>query len=71
MKANYPENVYVKNYEAVKAMGGDMNVMLDKYDNAHGLKFDEVARAQFKHWRAEVTGVPELMSVRDRQVLGL
>lgn len=68
-KANYPNNIYIVNHEDVKAMGGDINVCLDKYDAAHGLKHDKIARAQYKHWRAEVTGVPELLSVDDRRVL--
>ena len=33
----YQNNIYIKNHDAVKAMGGDINVCLDKYDNAHGL----------------------------------
>ena len=70
-KANYQNNIYIKNHEAVKAMGGDIGVCLDKYDNAHGLKHDALTRAQYKHWRAEVTGVPELLSVAERKLLGL
>ena len=70
-KANYQNNIYIQNHEAVKAMGGDINVCLDKYDNAHGLKYDALARAQYKHWRAEVTGVQELLSVDERRMLGL
>ena len=62
-KANYPNNIYIQNHEEVKAQGGDINVCLDKYDNAHGLKHDALARAQYKHWRAVETGVPELLSV--------
>jgi len=32
---------------------------------------NNLARAQYKHWRAQQTGVPELLSVEDKQLLGL
>ena len=67
----YPNNIYIKNYAEVKKYPGDIGVQLDQYDNAHGLKKDELARAQYKHWRSIQTGVPELMSRRDRELLGL
>ena len=52
-------------------MGGDIGVCLDKYDKKHGLKHDDLARAQYKHWRSVQTGVPELLSVQDKALLGL
>lgn len=67
----YKNNIYIKNHKEVAAMGGDIGVCLDKYDHKHGLKHDAVAHAQYKHWRAEVTGVKELLSERDRELLGL
>ncbi len=67
----YKNNIYIKNHKEVAAMGGDIGVCLDKYDHKHGLKHDAVARVQYKHWRAEVTGVKELLSQRDRELLGL
>lgn len=67
----YKNNIYIKNHKEVAAMGGDIGVCLDKYDHKHGLKHDAVARAQYKHWRAVQTGVPELLSERDRELLGL
>ena len=67
----YKNNIYIKNHKDVAAMGGDIGVCLDKYDHKNGLKHDAVARAQYKHWRAEVTGVKELLSQRDRELLGL
>lgn len=67
----YKNNIYIKNHKEVAAMGGDIGVCLDKYDHKHGLKHDAVARAQYKHWRAQMTGVPELLSQRDRELLGL
>lgn len=33
--------------------------------------YDALARAQYKHWRSIQTGVPELLSVDDKQLLGL
>lgn len=67
----YPNNIYVKNHEEIKKLTGDIGVQLDQYDNDHGLKHDALARAQYKHWRAQQTGVPELLSVEDKRLLGL
>ena len=67
----YKNNIYIKNHREVAAMGGDIGVCLDKYDHKHGLKHDAVARAQYKHWCAKDTGVKELLSERDRELLGL
>ena len=67
----YPNNIYVKNYEEIKKLTGDIGVQLDKFDNAHGLKHNALARAQYKHWRSVQTGVPELLSVEDKRLLGL
>ena len=67
----YPNNIYIKHYAEIKKLSGDIGVQLDKYDNAHGLKHDALARAQFKHWRSVQTGVPELLSREDKNLLGL
>lgn len=67
----YQNNIYIQNHEEVAAMGGDIGVCLDKYDHKHGLPHDDLARAQYKHWRATVTGVPELLSAPDKKLLGL
>ncbi|WP_270417470.1 hypothetical protein [Butyricicoccus sp. AM78-15b2TA] len=67
----YESNIYIKNYAEVKKYHGDMGVQLDKFDDAHNLKHDALARAQYKHWRAQQTGVPELLSVEDKRLLGL
>ena len=32
---------------------------------------NNLARAQYKHWRSVQTGAPELLSVEDKQLLGL
>ena len=67
----YKNNIYIKNYAEVKKYPGDIGVQLDQYDNAHGIKHDDLARAQYKHWRSIQTGVPELLSVEDKRLLGL
>lgn len=67
----YPNNIYIKHYAEVKKYSGDIGVQLDKFDNAHGLKHNALARAQYKHWRSIQTGVPELLSVEDKRLLGL
>ena len=55
----------------MKKYPGDIGVQLDQYDNDHKLKHNALARAQYKHWRSIQTGVPELMSVEDKRLLGL
>lgn len=65
----YPNNVYIKNHDEIKSMGGHIDVSLDKYDNAHGLKRDELARAQYNHWRAEMTGATELLNPDEKRLL--
>lgn len=67
----YQGNIYIKYHEEVAAMGGDIGVCLDKYDAKHGLARNDLARAQYRHWRATVTGVPELLSADDKRMLGL
>ena len=67
----YENNIYIKNYEEVKKYAGDIGVQLDQYDNAHGIKHNALARAQYKHWRSVQTGVPDLLSVEDKRLLGI
>lgn len=73
----YPDNIYIQNYDELKSITkpngdmADMGVQFDIFDQRHGLKHDDLARAQYKHWRATVTGVPDLLSVPDKQLLGL
>lgn len=45
----YENNVYIKNYAEVNKYKGDIDVQLDQYDNAHGLKHNALARAQYKY----------------------
>lgn len=67
----YPNNIYVKHYEEIKKLTGDIGVQLDQYDNDHHIKYDALARAQYKHWRSVQTGVSELLSAEDKRLLGL
>ena len=67
----YPNNIYIKNYATIKKYPGDIGVQLDKFDNAHHLKYNALLRAQSKHWRSVQTGVPELLSVEDKRLLGI
>ena len=59
----YESNIYIKNYATIKKYAGDIGV--------HKLKHNALLRAQYKHWRSVQTGVPELMSVEDKRLLGL
>ena len=67
----YESNIYIKNYATIKKYAGGIGVQLDMFDNAHGLKHNALARAQYKHWRSVQTGVPELLSVEDKRLLGI
>lgn len=73
----YPDNIYIQNYDELSRItlpngnAADMGVQFDIYDQKHGLEYDALARAQYKHWRATVTGVPDLLSANDRRMLGL
>lgn len=73
----YQNNIYIDNYEELKAITkpngdkADMGVQFDIFDQRHGLEHNDLLRAQYKHWRATVTGVPDLLSVPDKKLLGL
>lgn len=67
----YPNNIYIKNYAEIQKLTGDIGVQLDKYDHAHGLKKDVLARAQFKHWLNKERGVYVPLSVAEREMLGI
>ena len=67
----YSNNIYIKNHKEVAGMGGDIGVCLAKFDRKEGLKHDDLARAEYKDWPSVQTGVPELLSVQDKALLGL
>lgn len=81
----YAGNKYISDYETLKNITTpykdvdgnwytktpDMGVQFDIYDQANGLENDDLARAQYKHWRALATGTDELLSVQDKRLLGL
>lgn len=71
----YPENIYIQNYDELRQITqpngnkADMGVQFDIFDQRHGLKYAAIARAQYCHWRAVETGVPELLSRPDKKLL--
>lgn len=71
----YNNNIYVKNHEKVKAYPGDIGVQLDQYDNAHKLKHDSMARAEYKYWvlckNVGSEKAKSQMSVTEKQLLGI
>lgn len=67
----YPDNIYIQHHAEIAGYGKDIGVSLDMYDNAHDMPHSALARAQYKHWRSIITGVPELLSVDDRKLLDL
>lgn len=69
-KANYPNNIYIKNHKEVEAMGGDIGATLDKYDRKHGIPYNERAHAEYTHWCSVRTGV-DLLSVDEKKLLGI
>lgn len=76
MPKMYPENVYVQHHDEIAALknAGQMTNIgnqLDIFDDKHGLKRDNLARAQYRHWRSVETGVPELLLPEDRKLLGI
>lgn len=73
----YPDNIYIQNYDELSRItlpngnAADMGVQFDIYDQRYGIEHNDLARAQYRHWRATVTGVPELLRPADKQLLGL
>ena len=81
----YSNNRYINDYDNVASITmpfvdangnrttkrADMGVQLDIYDQMNNLEHDDLARAQYDHWRALATGVDDLLSIPDRQLLGL
>ena len=55
----YPNNIYIKNYATIKKCRRRYwRAGSTSSNNAHGLKHNALARAQYKHWRSIQTGVP-------------
>lgn len=81
----YAGNKYISDYDNLSSITkpykdldgnwgtekADMGVQFDIYDQINNLEHDDLARAQYKHWRALATGGDELLSIRDKQILGL
>ena len=71
----YPDNVYIQNHEEIvqicESMHKDMLVAFVVFDKRHGLEHDDLAQAQYKHWRAVENGADSLLSRQDKVLLGL
>ncbi len=81
----YKNNIYIKNHKELSAITksvrqedgsitqevAPIGVRLDVYDDRHGLKHNDLARAQYKHWLSVETGVDKLLTPDDRELLGL
>lgn len=73
----YQGNIYIANHEELSAIteadGSPATIgrQFDVFDKRHGLKHDDLARAQYNHWRSIITGVPDLLSAEDRKLLDL
>ena len=71
----YPDNVYIQNHEEIvqiyENMHKDMLVAFVVFDKRHGLEHNNLAQAQYKHWRAVETGADSLLSLQDKKLLGL
>ena len=71
----YPDNIYIQNYDELRQITqpngnkADMSVQFDIYDQRYGIEHNDLARAQYCHWRAVETGVPELLSRPDKKLL--
>lgn len=72
----YPGNVYIEHYDELRAITkadgskADMGVQFDIFDQRHGLPHDDLARAQYIHWREVETGT-KLLSVDERKLLDM
>lgn len=70
----YPDNIYIKNYDELSRItlpngnAADMGVQFDIYDQKHGLEYDALARAQYKHWRSKATGT-NMLSAEEKRLL--
>lgn len=71
----FENNIYIKNAAKVKAYSGDIGVQLDKFDNDHKIKHDDLARAQYKYWvlckNIGADKAKTQLSLNEKQLLGL
>lgn len=71
----YENNIYVKNHTKLKTYSGDIGVKLDKFDNDHKLKYDALARAQYKYWvlckNVGCENAKSQLSLNEKYILGL
>ena len=67
----YPDNPYIQGAEEIAGYNLPRKEAMDKYDGIHGLRRDATRRAQYRHWLSAITGIAEIMSREDREILGL
>lgn len=73
----YQGNIYIANHKELSAIteadGSPATIgrQFDVFDKRHGLAHNDLARAQYKHWREVETGSDKLLSVEDRELLDL
>lgn len=73
----YPNNIYIQNHEEIAAIdsapGKDaaIDVALTAFDDKHGLPYNALLRAQYKHWRSIETGATSLLTAEDRKLLDM
>lgn len=73
----YKNNIYIDNHKELSAIteadGSPATIgrQFDVFDKRHGLAHNDLARAQYKHWREVETGSDKLLSVDERKLLGL
>lgn len=71
----YEYNIYVKNHAKVNSYSGDIGVKLDKYDAEYKMKYDALARAQYKLWvlnkNVGYENAKTQLSVGEKQLLGI
>ena len=67
----YPENPYIQDADEIASYDLPRKDALDKYDSIHGLPRDATRRAQYRHWLSAITGIAEIMSREDHEILGL
>lgn len=67
----YPNNIYIKNFQELTSDRWDHGTSLDVFDRAHGLKRDNVARAQYFHWLSEKLNDPKIFTSDHKKILGI